>query len=174
MDRAQKAAFIEEVRGRFTEAPLVILTEFKGSTVAQMDQLRRACEAQGVYFQVVKNTLSKRAIDGTDLEPLAPHFKGNVGVLFAGDDPIACAKLFQDQLKENKLLSAKAGFFEGEVLDASGVEMVSKLPSREELLVSLLRTIQEGPRQILGVIRGPARDLLYLLNNYANKLEDEG
>jgi ribosomal protein L10 len=57
-------------------------------------------------------------------------------------------------------------------LDAAGVTTVSKLPSREELLVVLLRTIQEGPRQVLGVLQGPARDLLYLLQNYANKLEE--
>jgi large subunit ribosomal protein L10 len=69
-------------------------------------------------------------------------------------------------------LVCKAGFFEGTVLDAAGVTTVSKLPSREELLVVLLRTIQEGPRQVLGVLQGPARDLLYLLQNYANKLEE--
>ena len=174
MNREQKAQFIEEMRGRFADAPLVILTDFKGSTVAQMDSLRRACEPDGVHFQVVKNTLCRRAIEGTELEPLGEHFKGNVGVLFAGEDPIAAAKLFQKQLKDNDKLVARAGFFEGDILDAAGVEMVSKLPSKEELLVTLLRTLQEGPRQILGVIRGPARDLLYLLNNYANKLEEAG
>jgi large subunit ribosomal protein L10 len=171
MNREQKAQFVDEIRGRFENAPLVILTEFKGSTVLQMDLMRRACESDSLHFQVVKNTLCKLAIAGTKHEPLADHFRGNVGVLFSGEDPVAAAKLFQQQLKENDKLAVKAGFFEGDVLDAAGVEMVSKLPSKEELLVTLLRTIQEGPRQILGVIRGPARDLLYLLNNYANKLE---
>lgn len=172
MNRAQKAEFIDAMRGRFNEAPFIALTDFKGSTVAQLDAVRRACEPQGIHFQVVKNTLCRKALEGTGKEDLAEHFKGNVAVLFSGEDPIAAAKLMKAQLKENEKLVLKAGFFEGEVLDSKGVEAVANLPSREELLVSLLRTLQEGPRQVLGVIRGPARDLLYLLQNYAKKLEE--
>jgi large subunit ribosomal protein L10 len=174
VNREQKAAFVEEVRDRFANAPLVILTDWKGSTVAEMDALRRACEPAGAQFQVVKNTLCRRAVEGTSHEALAPHFKGNIGILFAGDDPIAAAKVYRAQKKENDKLICRAGYFEGDLLDDKGVDAVADLPSREELLVTLLRTIQEGPRRILGVIRGPARDLLYLLNNYAKKLEDEG
>lgn len=174
MNREQKAAFVDEIRGRFAEAPLVILTEFKGSTVKELDQIRRACEPAGVHFRVVKNTLCRLAIDGTEKEELAPHFRGNVGVLFAGDDPIAAAKVFRDLVKANDKLQAKAGFFEGDVLDAKGVVAVADLPSREELLTVLLRTVIEAPRQVLGVLQAPARDLLYLLQNYAKKLEDEG
>jgi large subunit ribosomal protein L10 len=174
VNREEKTAFVEEIRGRFEAAPFVVLTDFKGSTVAQMDALRRACEPTGSHFQVVKNTLCKRAIKDLDAEKLDKHFVGNVGVLFAGEDPIATAKMFKAQLKDNKQLVVKAGLFEGDVLDEKGVEVVADLPSREDLLVTLLRTIQEGPRQILGVIRAPARDLLYLLQNYASKLEEQG
>lgn len=174
MNREQKAAFIEDIRGRVEGAPFIVLTDFIGSTVDQMNSLRRACEPSGAHFRVVKNTLARRAIAGTDAEVLQDHLVGNVGVLFSGDDPIATAKMFKAQLKENKNLVVKVGYFEGGILDEKGVVAVADLPSREDLLVSLLRTIQEGPRQILGVIRGPARDLLYLLQNYANKLEEEG
>jgi large subunit ribosomal protein L10 len=172
VNRAQKAEFIEDVRGRFEAAPLVVLTDFKGSTVAQMDALRRSLEEAGGQFQVVKNTLSRIAVAETEMAPLAEHFRGNVGVVFAGEDPIAVAKSFRDQVKANDKLQVKAGFFEGDVLDATGVAAVADLPSREELLAKLLQTIQEGPRQVLGVIQGPARDLLYLLRNYESKLED--
>ncbi|MEZ4322410.1 MAG: 50S ribosomal protein L10 [Myxococcota bacterium] len=174
MNREQKTAFVEEIRGRFEAAPLVVLTDFKGSTVAQMDALRRACEPSGSHFQVVKNTLCKRAIQDLDAQKLDKHFVGNVGVLFAGEDPIATAKMFKAQLKDNKQLVVKAGLFEGDVLDQNGVEAVAELPSREDLLATLLATIQEGPRQILGVIQGAPRDLLYLLQNYASELEKQG
>lgn len=172
MNRDIKQQFIDEMRERFEAAPFVVLTDFKGSTVKEMDAFRRACEANGLHFQVVKNTLCKRALAGTDKEPLAAHFRGNIGVFFSGDDPVGAAKLLQEQLKNNEKLVVKAGYFDGDVLDKAGVSGVSTLPSREELLVTLLRTIQEGPRQILGVIRAPARDLLYLLSNYASKLEE--
>ncbi|MEZ4322396.1 MAG: 50S ribosomal protein L10 [Myxococcota bacterium] len=115
MNREQKTAFVEEIRGRF-QPHLVVLTDFKGSTVAQMDALRRACEPSGSHFQVVKNTLCKRAIQDLDAQKLDKHFVGNVGVLFAGEDPIATAKMFKAQLKDNKQLVVKAGLFEGDIL----------------------------------------------------------
>ena len=174
MNRTDKEAFVQEIRTRFDEAPLVILTDFIGSTVSDTDQLRRACEPAGVRFQVVKNSLCRRALEGTDKESLVKFFRGNIAVVFAGDDPIAAAKVFKEQAKQNKKLQAKAGFFEGEVLDAKGVAAVADLPSREELLAKLLATLLEAPRRVLRVLQAPGRDTLYLLNNYANKLEEGG
>lgn len=173
MNRAQKAEFVESVRGAFSGTSFVILTDFKGSTVQQLDTLRRACETAGAQFRVVKNTLCRIAVSDTEKESLADHFKGNVGIVFAGDDPVATAKVFRTQVKENDKLVVRAGFFEGDVLDAKSVDAVADLPSREELLSKLLATLQEGPRQVMGVIQGPARDLLYLLNNYASELEKQ-
>lgn len=174
MNRDQKTEFIEEMRQRFAASSFVALTDFKGATVAELDAVRRASEKAGVHFQVVKNTLSRRAIEGTEKEPLGKIFRGNIAVFFSGDDPIAAAKLVKEQTGSNDKLVIRGGFFDGSVLDEKGTLDVATLPSREELLVSLLRTIQEGPRQVLGVIRGPARDLLYLLQNYADKLEKQG
>lgn len=172
MNRTQKEQFVEEIRGKFADAPLVILTDFKGSSVSQLEELRRACDPIGVRFQVVKNTLCRRALSGTPKEGLIEAFQGNVGVVFAGEDPIAAAKVFRDQAKTNKNLAVKAGYFEGDILDEAGVVAVASLPSKEELLSLLLRTVQEPPRRILGILQAPARDLLYLLRNYENKLEE--
>jgi large subunit ribosomal protein L10 len=171
VNREQKAQFVETVQSRFADSPLVILTAFKGSTVAQLEEMRHACNEAGAEFQVVKNTLCKRALAGTDMEVLSPHFQGNIGVIFSGEDAIATAKVFKGQRKGNPKLETRAGFFEGDVLDQAGVELVATLPSKEELLTKLLQTVQEGPRQVLGVIQGPARDLMYLLNNYSSKLQ---
>ncbi|NCG17822.1 MAG: 50S ribosomal protein L10 [Rhodobacterales bacterium] len=173
MNRAEKETFVADIKERFNNAPLVILTDFKGSTVDEMDVLRRACEPAGVHFQVVKNTLCKRALAESDKEDLTKFFSGNIGVIFAGEDPIAAAKLFTEQAKQNEKLEIRAGYFEGDVLDAQGVAAVAALPSREELLSILLRTMLAAPRQVMGIIRAPARDLLYLLSNFASKLEDQ-
>jgi large subunit ribosomal protein L10 len=174
VNRDEKAAFIQEVRGRFQKSSFVILTDWRGSTPLQMDKVRRESEKAGVHFQVVKNTLCRRALDGTGMEKLGSSFKGNIGVFFAGEDAQAAAKLFRAQKKDNDKLVCRGGFFEGIVLDDKGVDAVADLPSREEMLSTMLRTIQENPRRVLGVIQGPARDLMYLLNNYANKLEEQG
>jgi len=173
MNREQKAAVVEDLHSRLADAPLVILTEWVGSTVPQMDAVRRAVEPAGASFQVVKNTLARRALEGTDKIALSEHFRGNVAVIISGDDPAAAAKVFRDQAKENKKLVPKAGFFDGDLVEAKDVVALADLPSREELLATLLQTLLAAPRQVMGVIRAPARDLLYLLNNYANKLESE-
>lgn len=173
MDRDQKAQFVEELHGRFAESSFVILTGYKGSTVAQMDALRRACEPIGVHFQVVKNTLARRALEGTDKTGLAEHFTGPVGVMIAGEDAVSAAKAFKAQAKDNQFLEAKAGFFEGDVLDPKAVAAVAELPSKEELQAQMLMTLIAAPRQIMSMIKAAPRDLLYLLRNYANKLEEQ-
>ena len=170
MNREEKAAVIDELHHRFAGAPLIILTEYVGSTVPQLDAVRRACEPVGASFQVVKNTLARRALDGTDKAGLADHFRGNVAVIISGDDPAAAAKIFKEQSTSNDKLTA---FFDGDIVSAKEVPALADLPSREQLLAKLLQTLLAGPRQVLGVIQAPARDLLYLLNNYANKLESE-
>lgn len=174
MNQTDKAQIIDDIRGQLANASFVVLTDFKGSTVAQLNSLRRNFEKNGIQFRVVKNTLARRAIAGTEHEPLGPLFKGNIGVLSADEDPQKMAKLLKETMAANDKLVVRAGYFDGGVIDDKAVIAVADLPSREQLLVMLLRTIQEGPRQILGVLQGPARDLLYVLQNYAKKLEEQG
>jgi len=170
MNRAQKAEFVESVRADFVAAPLVILTDFKGTTVKDIDKVRRTVEASGAKFRVVKNTLARIAVSDTDMAALSEQFRGNVGVVFSAEDAQKTAKMFRALRKEFDKLEPKAGFFDGQVLDPAGVEAVAELPSKEQLLSTLLATIQEAPRQVLGVIQGAPRDLLYVLNNFASKL----
>lgn len=172
MDRAQKTEIIGDVRSALQGAGLVILTDFKGSTVAEMETVRRTVGETGASFRVVKNTLSRIAVKETELEGLEGYFRGNTGILLSGDDPISAAKAFRSLRKDNEKLEAKAGFFEGTVLTAQEVDAVADLMGREELLSKLLATITESPRQILRVIQGPARNLVNVLNNYADKLEE--
>jgi large subunit ribosomal protein L10 len=172
LNRAEKAEFVEDIRGQLLGSPFVVLTDFKGCSVPELEAMRQACAEAGVGYRVVKNTLCRRALADSPMEGLGDHFVGNTAVFVAGEDAVGAAKLLKAQLKDNAKITVRAGFFDGDVLDSDAVVKVADLPSREELLSMLLRTIQEGPRQILGVIQGPARDLLYVLNNYAAKLEE--
>jgi large subunit ribosomal protein L10 len=107
------------------------------------------------------------------MEGLGEHLTGMSGWVLSGEDPVAAAKALRDATKElakAKTFIVKGGYFDGQTLDPAGVAKVADLPSKEELLSLLLRTLQAGPRQVMGVIRGPARDLLYLLKNYEDKL----
>jgi large subunit ribosomal protein L10 len=107
------------------------------------------------------------------MEPLGDHLAGMTGWVISGEDPIAAAKVLRDatkDLRKDEKFVVKAGYFDGQTLDAAAVDKVADLPSKEELLSLLLRTMQEGPRRVMGVIRGPIRDMLYLLKNYEDKL----
>jgi large subunit ribosomal protein L10 len=167
----QKKQMVDELHGKFA-APFVVLTDFKGSTVAQMDAIRRASESKGLYFRVVKNTLAVRALEGTGKESLADSFVGNVGLIASGEDPVGAAKFVKDFTKANENIKVKSGYFEGTVLDAKGVARIAELQSKEELQSLLLATILAAPQNVLGVIQAPARDLMLVLGNYAAKLEE--
>lgn len=176
MDRTQKAAYVEELSERLARSPFVAVADYRGVSVAEIDAFRRTLEEKGVDYRVIKNTLAKRAIEGTDMEPLGEHLTGMSGWILSGEDPVAAAKVLRDatkDLRKAEKFTIKVGYFDGQALDAAGVQKVADLPSKEELLSLLLRTIQEGPRRVLGVLQAPARDLLYLLKNYEGKLAEE-
>jgi large subunit ribosomal protein L10 len=174
MNREQKAAMVDDLHGRFEASPFVVLADFKGSTVPQMDVVRRRSESAGIYFRVVKNTLAVRALEGTGKEQLGDHFKGNVGVLVSGEDAIATAKLVKDLAKDNDKILVRAGYFDGDVIDAKTVRQVADYATKDELRAQLLSLILQPPQQLLALVQAPARDLLSLLNNSALKLEAAG
>jgi large subunit ribosomal protein L10 len=171
MNREQKAGLVDDLHVRFKDTPFVVLTEFKGSTVGELDAFRRACDPVGAYFRVVKNTLAVRALEGTGKEILADKFRGNVGLLISGEDAIKTAKLVKEKVKDNEKIFVKAGYFDGDVLDAKAVEKVADLPTKEELVSTLLGQLVQAPQQIFAILQAPARNLLFVLNNYAAKLE---
>lgn len=169
----EKEQAVARLREQFAASPLVVLTDFKGAKVKEFDKLRRTLEKNDIKCEVVKNTLCERAVAGTDKEILSSHFRGNVVVLFSTPDAIATAKVLRDQLKDTaEKFPVKAGFFDGTLLDAKGVEDVASLPSREDMLARLLANLLAGPQNVLGVLQAPSRDLVNLLNNYASKLEE--
>jgi large subunit ribosomal protein L10 len=172
MNRTEKAELVNQFGGRASQAAFVVLTEFRGTTVADINRLRRDLEKNGMGFRVIKNTLARRAFESIGFTGLDGHLKGMTGVVLSGPDGIASAKVLRDLLKPLQTVKVRAGYFEGGVLKDDAVKVVADLPGREELLSMLLATIQEGPRQLVSVIAAPARDLVQVLKNYEIKLEE--
>jgi large subunit ribosomal protein L10 len=170
----KKQSLVNALREDLANAPLIALVNYEKITVDQVNTVRRAFEEKGIRYFVAKNSLINLAVKGTEREGLGQYLKGMTGVVLSGDDAIETAKVLRETVKEFKgeTFTLKGGFFDGDVLDEKQIEKVADLPSKEELLTTLLRTIQEGPRQVLGVIQGPARDLVNLLKNYENKLSE--
>jgi large subunit ribosomal protein L10 len=174
MNRSQKENIVNELKTQFETNSLVALVDYKGITVEEINEVRRSFEKEGLQYFVRKNKLILKAVAGTEREGLNQYLKGMTGIILSGEDAIAAAKVIRETVKgfKGKTFNLKGGFFDGDLLDAKSVEKVADLPSKEELLCILLRTLQEGPRQVLGVIQGPARDLVNLLKNYENQLTD--
>lgn len=172
MNRTQKVEFVDRFTSQIAEAPLVVLTDYRGATANEANVFRRKLEANGLRLEVVKNTLVRRAIAGTDKEILSTELTGMTGVILSGEDAVGAAKAVGAAIEKDSKIKVKAAFFDGEVFGEDGVKVVSALPGREELLTLLLRTVQAGPQKVMGVIRAPARDLMYLLKNYERKLAE--
>lgn len=172
MNKQEKSAFVDSFREQVQAAPLVVVASYTGTQVNVANKMRRSLEASGVQVRVIKNTLAKLALEGTGREALTPYLKGMNLMALSSVDPVASAKKLKEAFGEVKTIEVRCGFFDGEVLDADGVAAVATMASREELLSALLRTIQEPVRQIMGVIEGPARDLMYLLKNYEETINE--
>lgn len=174
MTPEQKKQVAANLRLKIEASPLLALVDYRGVTVEEINSVRRNFEKVGVSYVVVKNSILKKIVEGSEREQLIPLLNGMTGLIISGEDAISAAKSVTEATKEfkDKKFILKGGFFDGDVLDAKGVAFVATLPSKEELLTMLLRTVQEGPRQVLGVIQGPARDLVNLLKNHEHQLED--
>ncbi len=141
LNREAKAVVIDEVSAELAQAQSVILAEYRGLDVANITDLRKKARQSGVYLRVMKNTLVRRAVAGTPFEALADHM---VGPLIYGisKDPVAAAKVMNDFAKTNELFVMKAGAMPNYLMDAAGVKALASMPSRDELLATLVGTMQ--------------------------------
>lgn len=173
MNRQDKAAEVESIRGLLAGAQIVVLTEYAGLDVEAMKTLRSTLrEAQGGY-RVMKNTLARIATAGNpDLEGLQAHFSGPIGVAYSSDDPAATAKALMDFKKTHDALQLKVAALQGgTLLDVAGIEALSKLPTRDELRGQLLSVLNAVPRKFVRLLATPSRNFVGVLAARVRELE---
>ena len=132
-----KKAVVAEVSAQVATAQTMVVAEYRGIQVGHLTQLRAKARAQGVYLRVLKNTLARRAVEGTAFASLADHMTGPL-IYSISDDAVAAAKVFADFAKTNDKLVIKAGNYAGKPLDLAGVASLASIPSREVLISQLL------------------------------------
>ncbi|MFZ5564443.1 MAG: 50S ribosomal protein L10 [Thermodesulfobacteriota bacterium] len=164
LNLTQKKALVEELRGSFQKAAVLILTEYQGMTVEQVNELRRKLKEIHVEYRVVKNTLLRLASQETPMAPAADYFKGSTAIALGYGDPVAVAKVLTEFAKTNEKLTVKAGVMGGRLMDTSKIVALSKLPSREELLAKLLGTMNAVPTSFVRVLNGIPAKLVYALS----------
>ena len=136
-----KKEVVAEVSARLADAQAIVLAEYRGLPVEKITQLRAKARASGVYLRVLKNTLARRAVQGTPFEKLADQMVGPLAYGIS-EDPVAAAKVLQTYAKGNDKLVIKGGAMPNQVLSAKEVGNLASMPSREELLATLLGTMQ--------------------------------
>ncbi|AOJ23583.1 MULTISPECIES: 50S ribosomal protein L10 [Burkholderia] len=141
LNREDKQAVVAEVSAQVAKAQTVVLAEYRGIAVGDLTKLRAQAREQKVYLRVLKNTLARRAVEGTPFAPLAEQMTGPL-IYGISEDAIAAAKVVNDFSKGNDKLVIKAGSFDGKVMDKAGVQALASIPSREELLSKLLFVMQ--------------------------------
>ena len=163
MNRAEKAASIEELSTRFKTADSVVVAQYPTLTVHEMQAFRAKARAAGVDIKVAKNRLVNRAIVGTPYAGIGSMLKGQNAFVFAAD-PVAAAKVVADYAKDNQKLVIIGGSMKENLLNKAGVEALAKLPSLNELRSKILGVIVAPATKIARVLTISAGDLARVLH----------
>ena len=153
-----KQPIVQAIADDIKDAQSVVIVDYRGLTVAQDTELRKQLREAGVIYKVCKNTMMKRAFEGTDFAGLEEYLEGPSAMVVSKDDATAPARIICKFAKTAEALEVKAGVVEGNVYDAAGINELSKVPSREELLSKLL-----------GSLQSPITNLARVLNQIAEQ-----
>lgn len=158
--KAFKNEKLEAIKEIIAKAKVAIVTDYRGLSVLEITQLRRELQKEGADYTVVKNTLAKIAVQGTEYEALAELLQGPSAVAFGFNDQVAPAKVLKKFIKEKKKSEIKGGVLDGAVLSAKDVDNLANLPSREELYAKMLGSLNSPAQGIVMTTSGVARALV--------------
>lgn len=153
-----KQPIVDEIKGHITDAVSAVLVDYRGLTVEQDTRLRKELREAGVVYKVYKNTLMKRAFEGTDFAQLDEFLDGPSAIAIGKEDATAAARILAKYVKEVETLEFKGAVVEGTFYDVNGIKALASIPSREELISKLL-----------GSLQSPITNLARVLNQIAEK-----
>lgn len=169
MDRLTKEASVEELKGIFSSGSVVI-AHYSGMTVAEMTELRTKLREVGGTFKVVRNRLAKIALKGQPGEDASGMFTGPVGIAFS-EDFVAAPKVTIDYAKGHDSFEILGGFMDEEILDAGGVEALSKMPSREEMIATIAARLLGQAGEVVSRVTSPGQTLAGQIQVIGEKAE---
>ena len=153
-----KQPIVDEIKAQLDGAKSMVVVDYRGISVADVTELRKQCREAGVVYKVYKNTMVKRAVEGTEFEGVVKDLEGTNAFAISKDDATAPARILAKFAKTAPALEIKAGVVEGTFYDANGMKAIANVPSREELLSKLL-----------GSLQSPITNLARVLNQIAEK-----
>ena len=170
MDRSGKEEVVEKLSKVFKSTNLVVVAQFSNLTVAEATDLRSKMQEHGASFQVTKNRLALRAIEGTPFKDLSGLFTGSTAIAYS-DDAVAAAKVVVSYSKKNEKIVVVGGALNGDLLDVANVKALADLPSLDELRGKIVGMIQTPATRVAGVLQAPAGQLARVLGAYSETSE---
>lgn len=166
----RKHEMVARLTEKLSRSTSAVVTDYRGLTVAQLEELRGQLRAQGVDYLVVKNTLARRAAEAAGVAAFSEALVGPVGLALGYGDVSTPAKLLGDYFRANRRLPSVAGFVEGVLLDADGVRTLAELPPRDVLLGQLAGTLLSPLSQLAGSLDSITSTLASTLEAYRDQL----
>jgi len=162
--RSEKQQDLDKLKTELAKVSTVILTTFQGITVENDTKLRRAVQAAGGQYKVVKNTLAERAGAGTPVEGLLKNLSGTNSIAFTNTDPVALAKALTKVAKEVPAFQFRAGLVEGRVISIAEIQQLANLPSKEELLSKIMFLLNAPAQRVAMALNALPRNLAVVVS----------
>lgn len=169
MNKQEKKETIDELHEKFARAKTAVITGYTGINVEQITELRSKLRQSKVEYRVVKNTLARKAAEGTGLEALKDHFVGPVGIALGYDDVVAPAKVLAEFSKAQEKLQLKVGVLDGKLLKLADIKALASLPSLDSLRGKIIGLLQAPASRMVGVLQAPAGQLARVMKAKADK-----
>jgi large subunit ribosomal protein L10 len=169
MNKSEKHAYCSDLSSKFSDVNTLFLTQYSGMTVEDLTQFRKELNKVQAKFHVVKNSIVKKALQGTPKESLSQSFKGQIGVVFAHGDVAATAASLSAFLKKNEKIKLVCGYLDQSVINPGEVQAIASLPPREVLIAQIIGLLVAPHRNIMGVLQGVQRSWVYLLKAVGEK-----
>ncbi|MBI5905733.1 MAG: 50S ribosomal protein L10 [Deltaproteobacteria bacterium] len=165
MKKTSKTESVEALKAVIAAQRGAVVAEYRGMTVSEMTALRRKLREVNAEFRVVKNTLIRRAAEGTPFGALSGNFKGPTAVAFAHGDPVALAKAMKEYAAGSPKVTLRAGYLDGKALTPAEVQALADVPSRQVLLSRLVGGLSSPLSRLAQALSGPQRKLVYALES---------